>query len=128
MMGQAHTRSFLNILRDRVRSTLSYHMKWIFNWYSDLGLEAAEKGAAPWFPGAAAGAQPYIDPWDPKTDNWPDIDKCNLNAAEYSVAKAARDTLADYIYRWRSRREQNVFWEMESTWPEFKTPHTQMVC
>ena len=48
--------------------------------------------------------------------------KCNLNAAEYSVAKAARDTLVDFIYRWCSRREASVFWDLEATWSEFKTP------
>ena len=103
-------------------------MKWIFNWYTDLGLEAATKGAIPWFPGSAAGAEPYIDPWDPTKDNWPGIDKCNLNAAEYSVAKAARGTLADYIYRWRSRREQNVFWGNGEHLVRVQNSPTQMVC
>ena len=50
------------------------------------------------------------------------MDKRNLNAAEYSVAKAVRESIVEHIHMWRSRREGTVFWYLDATWPELKTP------
>ena len=102
--GQAHAHSIRGIVPGRVRSTFNYQMKWLFSWYTDLGKEGASRGTIPWFQGPGAGAKPYVEPWGPTQDNWPDMDTRNLNAAEYSVAKAVRESLVEHIHKWRSRR------------------------
>ena len=62
-----------------------------------------------------------MPPWNPKEQNWPTIDECGFDAAEYSVAKAARDTLVEFVYSRRTTDRWNFFHDLDPTWDTFKT-------
>ena len=119
--GTLCARSFRSIVHDRVRTTINFQMKWMFNWYEDLGLTGAQRGLCPWFQGPAGGSKPYVPPWNPKEQNWPTIDECGFDAAEYSVAKAVRDTLIEFVYSRRTTDRWNIFHDLDPTWDTFKT-------
>ena len=51
------------------------------------------------------------------------MNQCSLNAAEFSVAKAVRESVVEHINEWRrSRRADNVWMSLDPNWTEFQTP------